>query len=246
MTGSAAVAAAAIHDVVGRVGHGAVVTSHELAVARGAQALLALGAEVGTAARTWEPTHAAGILTRGLILKCSRCRATAFQPLAAVNDRFACPRCSFSQPLTSKSWCDTPPHEPAWFYRLDELVYQALLENVRVPALALAEIGACSENARHLWSIELVRDGERELELDFLCLVEGKLSAGEAKSNGTLSGRDAKREVRKTLTGARYAQADQVVFATTDPEWSQPMHDVVRDLVSTLDRPRALLLTALA
>ncbi len=189
---------------------------------------------------------AAGILTRGLILKCSRCRATAFQPLAAVNDRFACPRCSFSQPLTSKSWCDTPPHEPAWFYRLDELVYQALLENVRVPALALAEIGACSENARHLWSIELVRDGERELELDFLCLVEGKLSAGEAKSNGTLSGKDAKREVRKTLTGARYAQADQVVFATTDPEWSQPMHDVVRDLVSTLDRPRALLLTALA
>lgn len=59
MTGSAAVAAAAIHDVVGRVGHGAVVASHELAVARGAQALLALGAEVGTAARTREPTHAA-------------------------------------------------------------------------------------------------------------------------------------------------------------------------------------------
>lgn len=32
---------------------------------------------------------AVGILTRGLILKCSRCRFTAFQPLAAVDDRFA-------------------------------------------------------------------------------------------------------------------------------------------------------------
>jgi DNA-directed RNA polymerase subunit RPC12/RpoP len=189
---------------------------------------------------------AVGILTRGLILKCSRCRATAFQPLAAVDNRFACPRCSFSQLLTNQSWCDTPPHEPAWFYRLDELVYQALLKNVRVPALALAELGACSENARHLWSVELVCDGKRELELDFLCLVEGKLSAGEAKTNGKLSKRDATAEVGKTLTGARHTQADQVVFATTDPEWSQPMLDVVQNSVSTLDRPRALLLTALA
>ncbi len=121
-----------------------------------------------------------------------------------------------------------------------------MLENVRVPTLALAKLGACSENARHLWSVELVRDGKRKLELDFLCLVEGKLSAGEAKSNGTLSGREATAEVGKTLTGASHAQADQVVFATTDPEWSQPMQDVVQDLVSPLDRPRALLLTALA
>jgi len=189
---------------------------------------------------------AAGILTRGLVLKCSRCLFTAFQPLAAVDVGFSCPRCSFAQPLTSASWCDTPPHEPSWFYRLDELAYQALLKNVRVPALALDRLGACAPNARHLWSFELFRDGKAERELDFLCLVEGQLSTGEAKSNGgALSGRRAVAEVSKTLAGARDVQADQVVFATTDPQWSNVLQRVVREQVSTTDRPRAVVLAGL-
>lgn len=188
---------------------------------------------------------AARILTRGLVLKCSRCRFTAFQPLGAVNSEFSCPRCSFGQPLTSAAWCDTPPHEPAWFYRLDELVYQALLKNIRVPALALAHLGACSSSARHLWSIELVRDGKRLLELDFLCLVQGRLSTGEAKSNGALTGKEAADEVRKTLTGARHVQADQVVFATTAPRWSQTLPQAVEDQADRFERPVPLLLNAL-
>jgi ribosomal protein L30/L7E len=92
----------------------------------------------------------------------------------------------------------------------------------------------------------LVRDGKRQLELDFLCLVQGRLSTGEAKSNSALTGKQAAAEVRKTVTGARLVQADQVVFATTDPQWSQPMLQAVQDLVSTLDRPKALMLTGLA
>lgn len=129
----------------------------------------------------------AGILTRGLVLKCSRCRHSAFQPLAAVADGFDCTRCAFAQPLISAAWCGVPAHEPSWFYRLDELAYQALDKNVRVPALALDRLGACSPRARHLWSIELWRKDARWLELDFVCLVEGKLSTGEAKINGALN-----------------------------------------------------------
>jgi hypothetical protein len=189
---------------------------------------------------------AARILTRGMVLKCVRCRFAAFQPLSVVGETFACPRCSFAQPLTSAAWCDTPPHEPAWFYRLDELVHQALLKNVRVPALALAALGACSENARHLWSVELVRAGKRQLELDFVCLVSGVLSTGEAKSNSALTGKAATAEVRKTLEGARLVQADQVVFATTDPTWSGPMRAAVADVVDPLERPVARLLEGLA
>jgi hypothetical protein len=185
------------------------------------------------------------ILTRGLVLKCSRCRFTAFQPLSSFDDGYTCPRCTFRQPLISASWCETPPHEPSWFYRLDELVFQALLKNVRVPALTLANLGAGSSNARHLWSIELLQDTKRMLELDFVCLSQGVLSAGEAKSNGKLSEREASAEVAKTVRGARLLTADQIVFATSSPRWAEPLANALNTQTSQLDRPTPLLLSGL-
>jgi len=166
-----------------------------------------------------------GVLTRGLVLKCSRCRHTAFHPLDEVGRDFGCVRCLFRQPLLSGAWCDTPPNEPAWFYRLDELVYQALTENVVVPALALAELGAEAAQARHGWSFELWRGPNRQLELDFACLVDGRLSVGEAKVNGKFDGNapSAVAEVRKTLHGATLLAADHVVFATTHPPHRRPV-----------------------
>ena len=64
--------------------------------------------------------------------------------------------------------------------------------------------------------------GKRRLELDFVCLAEGRLLAGEAKANGTLgNAEDAAKEVTKTVRGARLLEADRVVFATTEPTWTR-------------------------
>ncbi|MDP9385609.1 MAG: hypothetical protein M3P50_10335 [Actinomycetota bacterium] len=189
---------------------------------------------------------AAKILSRGLVLKCSRCRHTAFQPLARIGDGFECPRCTVAQPLISAAWCGIPSHEPAWFYRLDELAYQALDKNVRVPALTLDRLGACSPRARHLWSIELWRHGRRWLELDFVCLADGRVSTGEAKSSGALKGKQSQSEVRKTVAGARALQADQVVFATTDRDWSEAVHQAAKEHTDVLAPPSPLLLSGLS
>ncbi len=190
-----------------------------------------------------------GVLTRGLVLKCSRCRHTAFHPLDEVGRDFGCVRCLFRQPLLSGAWCDTPPNEPAWFYRLDELVYQALTENVVVPALALAELGAEAAQARHGWSFELWRGPNRQLELDFACLVDGRLSVGEAKVNGKFDGNapSAVAEVRKTLHGATLLAADHVVFATTHPPHRRPVrNNGTRSIGSESPRQRPPTVTRVA
>jgi hypothetical protein len=115
-----------------------------------------------------------------------------------------------------------------------------------VPTLTLDRLGACSPRARHLWSIELWRHGQRWLELDFVCLADGRISTGEAKRNGALKGKQAWSEVRKTVDGARALQADQVVFATTDHDWSQAVHQAVKAHTDELAPPSPLLLSGLS
>jgi hypothetical protein len=187
------------------------------------------------------------IISRGLILKCQRCRHTAFHPTGLVSEVFTCIRCSTEQEVNAMSWCDLPPHEPSWFYRLDEVAYQALNFDVRVPALALAELGADQTSARYGWSFELVRDGHRVHELDFICLVDGHLAAGEAKVNGDLgSGKAAIREALKTTDAAALVQADEVVFATTQQAWKPSALTAIEATRTAWGQPRLRLMQGLA
>lgn len=206
---------------------------------------LEAGAIVQAVRRALDHLLERGILTRGLVLKCSRCRKTSFHRLDDLGPGFDCPRCSFAQRLDSATWWHTPPDEPTWFYRLDELAYQALRHNVRVPALALAALGADGHQARHLWSIELMLEGKRQVELDFVALVDGHLIVGEAKSNPSLSPKEAAKEVGKLLRGARLIQADVVVFATTGDAWSNALRDAAGAHFDGINGPRLRTLTAL-
>ena len=91
-----------------------------------------------------------------------------------------------------------------------------------------------------------MEDGKRRLELDFVCLAEGRLLAGEAKSNGTLGNAgDAAKEVKKTVRGARLLEADRVVFATTESTWDAAALAAVAAGTSRLDPPLAQLMTGL-
>lgn len=190
-----------------------------------------------------------GVLVRGLVLKCERCRYTDFYPLARLGRGFTCGRCLGGQPLVAPSWFGHGPDEPNSYYSLDELAFQAMKRNVEGPALALAALGADASAARHSWSITLKAPDETKqatLELDFACLVHGKLYAGEAKTNGKLCDRSSKKdpddEARKTLRGARLLQADFVVFSTTTPTWSRAAENAVRALNRTRDKPSVLTL----
>jgi len=185
----------------------------------------------------------ASVLSRGYVLKCSRCRHTAFHPLGEVAATFVCRRCAHQQQLVAESWCRTPPHEPAQFYRLDELVLMALRHEVSVPAFAVDALGGSRREARVLWSTELWYEGVRRSEIDFIVLVEGRLVVGEAKVNGVLgdSQRQADKEVAKTVTAARLLSADDVVFASTTA-WNQTSRNAIIAGTGEVQAPRRCIL----
>ncbi|MGH8892648.1 MAG: hypothetical protein ACRDWY_04990, partial [Actinomycetes bacterium] len=179
------------------------------------------------------------MLTRGLVVKCDRCRHGSFQPLADLGRTFRCPRCDHHGVLDSTTWLPPETTGPIWHYRLDELVRHAVEENVEGPALTLAAVGADHPSARHMWSIELWKDGEQACELDFVMLVDGTLRTGEVKTNGRL-GRTRKErgaEVRKTMAGARLLGATDVVFATTKPQWEATSVEAIRAVTGRVGGP---------
>jgi hypothetical protein len=174
----------------------------------------------------------AGIFTRGLVLKCSRCRNTDFYPLEDLGRSHQCRRCSQRDILLADSWCNTPTHEPAWCYRRDEVAHQALRHNIEGPAFALARLGADAPGARYTWAFEMPSLGRPTAEVDFACLVDGRLSVGEAKTNDKL-GKTSKEARSKAASTARVAAAlaaDQVVFATTQPRWSASSENAIDNL----------------
>ncbi|GAH69540.1 unnamed protein product, partial [marine sediment metagenome] len=68
-----------------------------------------------------------GILHRGFILKCSRCRNADWYSISEVADTFRCRRCGFEQTYGSthlRIQEEMERLEPKWYYRLDEVIYQ--------------------------------------------------------------------------------------------------------------------------
>jgi hypothetical protein len=75
------------------------------------------------------------ILYRGFIFHCHYCRNSAWFSISEISQEFRCRRCGRSQVYTKTHW--KVPDEPAWFYKLDELVYQGYRQGMVVSLLAL-------------------------------------------------------------------------------------------------------------
>jgi hypothetical protein len=117
------------------------------------------------------------------------------------------------------------PNEPAWFYKLDELVYQGLRQGTAASLLALDYLRSRTADNfsfvtdREFWKPDSLKpDGE----IDFACVTDGVLNIGEAKTEdrlgNTLSEEQA--EVFKYKRIASGLAARKVVFATLAQRWN--------------------------
>jgi len=121
------------------------------------------------------------ILERGFRLKCKSCSFNSWYPAEYVGQTFKCTRCYQSQVYESN---------PLWLYKLPEVTFQGLKSDMTVPILALNYL---REMAQH--NFEWVPDSdvywtrdEEEINknIDILCILDGKLFIGEAKSNDVI------------------------------------------------------------
>lgn len=164
-----------------------------------------------------------GILQRGLIFQCELCRGADWYAMDAVTEKFRCNRCSEIQLISSRHWRE--PEEPAWFYKLDEIVYLAHYNNSAVGALALHYMEQRKvESFMYTTDLEFSQTGDSrpELEIDISCVQDGQPFLGEAKKENCLGDNAAadSQVAQKYLDLAKKLQIGNVLFATLAEEWS--------------------------
>jgi hypothetical protein len=98
------------------------------------------------AEKTIEALVLTHVLYRGFIFKCQFCRNADWFSLDELSQNFTCKRCGRTQGIRSANfWYGD--HEPGWFYKLDEIVYQFLRHNGHVTLLALDHLRRKAEES---------------------------------------------------------------------------------------------------
>jgi hypothetical protein len=151
------------------------------------------------------------LLERGFGLRCRYCNDYSWYPAERVGQQFECMRCFQTQTCTTN---------PLWFYKLPEVVFQAVLENAHVPLLALHYVKTHSKYTFEYEHDAVVKwkagSKVKEANIDILCLADGKLYIGEAKSNDKIE--TAQFEFYDNLR--KRVPIDGLVFATSTPAWN--------------------------
>ena len=167
------------------------------------------------------------VLRRGFCLKCSQCRSFEFYDLEDVGQTFSCVRCRADNLITSQSGRGGST-EPAWYYELTEVVYQAHRQNFAVPVLAFERFTRAHESVLTMTE-HRVRGSGIDIEIDLWAIVDGQIVIGEAKLAGRLE-KTAKNEkdiVVRYRSVAEQLSADRVVFATAAHKWRDATKRVI-------------------
>lgn len=173
-----------------------------------------------------------GILVRGLVLRCPRCRNTDFHLLEEVGQRFVCARCGSGARIEEGDW--TGRDETEFWYSMDELIVLALSLNCHVPLLVLSDLAREDKSFAFAFESDVELDGSGS-EVDLLAIRDGRIVVGEvttADDLGTTEG-VTRRRLERLKRIAEALTADSLVLATTAPAWSNRM-----------DRLRGSILTA--
>lgn len=163
------------------------------------------------------------VLHRGLILKCDLCRSTDWFSMAELSHEFRCKRCNRTQ--TYRQSHTLGRLEPPWYYKLDEIVFKGLANDMLVPLLTLHRLSQKTESFLYSLDVELLdpNSGEQLFELDICCIPDGELTIGAAKRNNRLdrTAREEREVINKYFDLAQKIGATQVVFATYSEQWRE-------------------------
>ena len=171
-----------------------------------------------------------GIIERGFIFKCEECRNADWYSILDVGHTFKCFRCYKVQTYTSEALQLQPDinrAQPIWYYKLNEMIYQAYFHNSLIPILTLATLKNSAEiRFEYIPEIEIRQDEDSpkpDLEIDICCVVDGQIIIGECKKGNDLkdNGKSEEMVIQKYLRLAEQIQAHKVVFSTLE-NWSEP------------------------
>jgi len=164
------------------------------------------------------------IFYRGTMLQCSRCRDTDWFGLDELDQSFVCHRCKHRQTLQQSNWKEG--REPTWFYKLDEVFYQGIANNMILPILTIAFLKSKARNSfLYMPELEFRRNplsSKPDKELDICCIIDGRITVGECRI-----GKITKSIIDKLITFVTDLPKppEQLVFSTL-------LEDVSEEIVS--------------
>jgi hypothetical protein len=162
------------------------------------------------------------VLHRGFIFQCKSCRNADWYGIAKVTEAFECSRCGKSQPYRRENW--RQPEEPAWYYKLDEIVYQGYKHGMIAPVLTNDYLRRNSSSFQFAAEQQVFENHASEpfMEIDVCAVAEGKLLIGEAKTASFLenNAKERRKIIDKYRDLAQKLRVHGVVFSTTTDEWA--------------------------
>jgi hypothetical protein len=185
---------------------------------------------------------ARGVVRRGLILGCSTCDRPAFVAVGNLAQINQCPRCAAANELARKQWRD-PIEEPSWYYDLHPVARELLADHGEVPLLLSRHLRLTARRYDDVPELEL-RDasGQPVAEADLISVANDQVIVAEAKSTEALGRNlgEVKRAAAKRVKLASVLQADQIVLATTRPDWSASSLTEIRSAIAGHPWPAGL------
>ena len=174
---------------------------------------------------------AKGIFYRGLILQCSRCREADWFGLGEINQEFTCKRCWNKEHIQLNNWKQGT--EPKWFYKLDEVLYQGVKNNMFVPLLTLSYLKRKSKRSfLYVPELELRRTPSTpkpDCEVDICCIQDGRIVLGECKITSI-----TKKIINKSnkFSGSLLRTPDLLVFASLGAHLSPETEEYAKKTLS--------------
>jgi hypothetical protein len=128
-----------------------------------------------------------------------------------------------------------PLEEPSWFYDLHPVARELLKDYGEVPLQLSRHLRSTSARYADVPELELRDASGRPLaEADLIAVSGDQLIVAEAKSNDALgsSPREIRRAAAKRVKLTADLRADQIILATTQPEWSASSITEMRSAVA--------------
>lgn len=187
------------------------------------------------------------ILYRGFVFGCSYCRDVGWFSVSDITQEFRCRRCGRHQVYKKGNW--KKGDEPAWFYKLDELIYQGYRQGNAVSLLALRYLKRRSKDSftfstdREFWKPGAPKP---DIEVDFFCVPDGVFTVGEAKTENSLGDgtADEVAKIKKYKHLVRGLSIRQLVFATMSSSWRKETINAVASVFDGLPQVRIVFLDA--
>jgi hypothetical protein len=187
-------------------------------------------AGVDEAERVLGRLEEAAAVTRGVVLKCQRCRAGGFYTPAESDPTFRCRTCRLEQRPTRASWLNEV--EPVWHYGLDEVLRRFVDHRGHLPLFAAIDLLADPDDlglVEFAFELEFRRD-DAALEFDIVARRASELWVGEATTRDRFADGGGAEQERLDLIHrlADALNARHVVLAT-----SQTFRETTRNEATT-------------